>query len=388
VRATQARQRLLAAQARRADDLAAQRLAAAQADEDRVRATALSAQARGAVERLRDIEAQAAGTQSRIEALDARRQALRSELARDAAALAPMLPLIERLSLYPAETLLSASTSPADALTGLMVLRGLGAQIEARAEAIRARQLDLARLAASLQAEDDTFAALRREQAARGQAVASQAEQAAAAQRASRKAADDASRQAAASASRASGLQDAVARIEAAQGEAEGRFQREAAAAARARRPAAARAARADAAAVSSGAGPGLAPGASLAAPVAGRQVQGWGASTESGPATGVTYAPPALAVVSAPCDGRIDFAGPFRSYGQMLIVDCGHGYRFVLAGLERLDVAVGQRLARGVAVGRMPDWRLPSGAHPSLYVQLRHGSEAIDPRGFLRGGS
>ncbi len=387
------RRRALAAQARRAGEAAVQRLAdqraaAAQAAQDRARAIALSAQARDAADRLRDTETRAADTLSRIETLGARRQALQDDLARQSAALARMLPLIERLSLYPAETLLASPAKPEDALTGLMVLRGLGTQISSRAQVIRVRQLDLARLSASLEAQGHGLMALRQEQATRGQAVALQAERAAAAQRASQAAADAASRQAAASAARAASLQDAVARIEAAQREAEIRFQQQAAAAEHASRPDVARTARADAASVSFGAGPGLAPGPA-AAPVAGRLVQGWGASTDAGPATGVTYAPPALAAVSAPCDGRIDFAGPFRSYGKMLILDCGHGYRFVLAGLDRLDVAVGQKLAKGVALGRMPDWSLATqGRRPSLYVQLRHGTQAIDPSGFLRGRS
>ena len=278
-----------------------------------------------------------------------------------------------------------------------MLLHGLGTQLEFRAEAIRARQLALARLTTSLEAQNRGLAAIRQEQLIRGQQVASQAEAALAVQRASQDAADAASRQAAASASRAASLQDAVTRIEAAQRAAEADFQREAAAADQARRPEIARTARKDAAAVASDAGPGLAPAAAgsargsagAAAPVAGRQVQAWGASTDAGPASGITYAPPAMALVTSPCNGRIDFAGPFRSYGQMLILDCGHGYRFVLAGLDRLDVAVGQKLARGVAVGRMPDWSLAAGGtRPSLYVQLRHGSEAIDPSGYLHSPS
>ena len=376
---------LLAAQANGIRDLAAQRLATLQAAQDRTRAIALSAQARNAAARVRDTETRAADTLSRIEALSARRTALQAELAHEAALLAPMLPLIERLSLYPSETLLASSARPADALSGLMLLHGLGTQLEIRAEAIRARQFELDRLTASLETQNQGLAILRQEQAERGQAVTAQAEQAAETQRVSQDAADAASRRAAASASRAATLQDAVLRIEAAQRAAEAQFQREAAAADRARRPDVARTARRDAAAVSTDAGPGLAPGNAAGAPVAGRQVQGWGAATDAGPATGVTYAPPAMALVTAPCNGRVDFAGPFRSYGRMLILDCGHSYRFVLAGLDRLDVAIGQKLARGVAIGRMPDWNLASnGGRPSLYVQLRHGSQAIDPGSFL----
>ena len=50
-------------------------------------------------------------------------------------------------------------------------------------------------------------------------------------------------------------------------------------------------------------------------------------------------------------------FAAPFRSYGLLLIVDCGGGYHAVLAGFERLDVKVGQDVAAGEPVGVMPGW-------------------------------
>ena len=384
-----AHQRLLAAQTQSADDLAAQRQAAIQVAGDAARAAALSAQARDAAAHLRDIERHADDLQSRVEALGARRVELQRALAHEAAALAPMLPLIVRLSMFPAETLLGSSATPADTLSGLMVLRALGTQLEARARAIRVRQKELGELTASLEEQRHRLASVREEQMIRGEQVSAEAERAAATQRASGEAADAASRAAAVSAARAANLQDAVGRIEAAERSAQALFQREAAAADRASKPDIARSARLDAATVSTDSRPGPAPGDAGAAPVAGKLVQLWGAATDAGPATGITYAPPAMAVVTAPCDGRIDFAGPFRSYGKMLILDCGHSYRFVLAGLERLDVAIGQKLSKGVAIGRMPDWNpAATSGRPSLYVQLRHGSQAIDPGSFLRSHS
>ncbi len=380
--------RLRAAEAERRTSQALQQAAVRQALADQARAIALSAQSRDVSGRLRQTEQQVVGTQARIDALDVQRQQLRDALARETAALAPLLPLIERLSLYPAETLLASPARPEDALSGLLVLRGLGAELERRAEAIRAGQVELDGLGVALASQQADLAGLRREQLARDAAVSAQAAQALATQRASEQAADVAAREAAATGARAASLQGAVAAIDAAQQAAAERFRREATQAERQRRPVAARTARASAASVSVEAGPGLAPGGGGAAPVAGRIVQAWGAVTDAGPASGISYAPPPLASVSAPCDGRVDFAGPFRSYGQMLIVDCGHGYRFVLAGLEKLDVAVGQKLARGVALGTMPDFGDASRSRPTLYLQLRHGEQAIDPATFLHARS
>jgi septal ring factor EnvC (AmiA/AmiB activator) len=63
-----------------------------------------------------------------------------------------------------------------------------------------------------------------------------------------------------------------------------------------------------------------------------------------------------------------------------MVILDCGAGQHLVLAGLERLDVAMGHRVAPGEPVGIMPGH-----GRPSLYVELRRRGEAVDPRPFLR---
>jgi septal ring factor EnvC (AmiA/AmiB activator) len=119
---------------------------------------------------------------------------------------------------------------------------------------------------------------------------------------------------------------------------------------------------------------------------VAGTLVRGFGEATDTGPASGLSYqAPPAARVVS-PCGGRVVFAGPFRSFGQLMIVDCGASDLFVLAGMDRLDARVGQTVQPGEPVGVMPNWdpRGP-GTRPSLYVELRHAGQAVNPAPFLR---
>jgi septal ring factor EnvC (AmiA/AmiB activator) len=71
-------------------------------------------------------------------------------------------------------------------------------------------------------------------------------------------------------------------------------------------------------------------------------------------------------------------YAAPFRSFGLLLIVDCGGGYHFVLAGLDRLDAAAGQRLLAGEPVGVLAG---SGGSGASLYVELRRNGQPIDPR-------
>jgi septal ring factor EnvC (AmiA/AmiB activator) len=127
-------------------------------------------------------------------------------------------------------------------------------------------------------------------------------------------------------------------------------------------------------------------PRGQLTAPVAGTIVRSWGDATEGGPATGISYrAPPGARVVAA-CAGRVAFASPFRSYGLLLIVDCGGGYHAVFAGFERLDVKVGQALAAGEPVGVMPNWEPGgSGNRPALYVELRRDGQPVNPAPWLK---
>ena len=57
---------------------------------------------------------------------------------------------------------------------------------------------------------------------------------------------------------------------------------------------------------------------------------------------------------VSSPADGWVVYAGPFRSYGQLLIINAGDGYHVLLAGMERIDVQLGQFVLAGEPVAAM----------------------------------
>lgn len=81
------------------------------------------------------------------------------------------------------------------------------------------------------------------------------------------------------------------------------------------------------------------------------------------------------MAQVTSPFDGSVIFAGPFRGYGNMIIVDHGEGYLSLLAGLEDIDCELGQMLLAGEPVGQMPDSR-----EAKLYVELRRNNQPIDP--------
>ena len=92
-------------------------------------------------------------------------------------------------------------------------------------------------------------------------------------------------------------------------------------------------------------------------------------------------------AIVTAPADGSVLYAGPFRSYGQLLILNAGDGYHVVLAGMDRLSVASGQSVLAGEPVGAMGEARVASAAAtqngsatPELYVEFRKDGKPVDP--------
>jgi septal ring factor EnvC (AmiA/AmiB activator) len=101
----------------------------------------------------------------------------------------------------------------------------------------------------------------------------------------------------------------------------------------------------------------------------------------------GVSLATPPSATVASPIDGWIAFSGPYRTYGQLLIINAGGGYYMVLAGMDRITVSVGQFVLAGEPVASMGDGSARTAAaaaigaaQPILYIELRKDGAAIDP--------
>jgi septal ring factor EnvC (AmiA/AmiB activator) len=125
-----------------------------------------------------------------------------------------------------------------------------------------------------------------------------------------------------------------------------------------------------------------------LPKPVIGSVVVGFGDKDNlGGRSQGISMATRAAAQVTSPCDGWVVYAGPFRSYGQLLIINAGGGYHVLLAGMERIDVQLGQFVLAGEPVAMMASQRLASAgaapvgaAQPVLYVEFRKESTPIDP--------
>ena len=372
----------------RAALLQTQREAAARAHGAQNEARRLADARVAAAAKLREAEAATAAAADHVADLAGRMHEARLRLADRSADLGPLLPLIERLSRYPSETLLAVPLPPEQAVRGVLVMQGVARELEFEAAGLRREQAEVAGLQAQIEAELPHLSQALATQSAQATALDQQIRQTEGVRRAAEDAATEAARRAAVEAARADGLRAAIARIEADQAAAEARARDEAATATRQRRDADAAAAhqRQVALARPAGNGVGEAHGA-LVVPVAGTVVRNFGEPTDGGAATGLSYQAPPSARVVSPCDGRVMFAGPFRSYGLLVIVDCGRSTHFVLAGLDRLDAAVGQVVQAGEPVGVMPGWDPKAGGpRPSLYVELRRGGEPVNPAPFLRG--
>ncbi|MDG6094964.1 peptidoglycan DD-metalloendopeptidase family protein [Acetobacter sp. AN02] len=374
---------------------AAEAAARRQAEADAARARQLSAATVSAAASLQDTETRLAALEEETDRIRMRQEEVREDISLDAAALAPVLPVARRLALYPADSLIAAPSSTQDAVTALLVIRGLSATLEQDAEGLQKKREELIGLDNELAERTGRTKALQQTQATQKATLLGQMNAARSAQQqadSTAKLRGAASRDAAA---KAEALKREVALVMAEEASALLALQREAeeaerrrkAAEAEVRREARKREAEARArrsshvAAREAPAAPAASPpsgrgGGSL---VAGTLVTAWGARTETGPASGMTFSTLPGALVRSPCSGQVDFAGPFRSFGHMLILNCGGGYRFVLAGLGGLNVADGQSLPRGAGIGTMP-----SGGHPSLLVQLRNGSRAVNPASRL----
>lgn len=135
-----------------------------------------------------------------------------------------------------------------------------------------------------------------------------------------------------------------------------------------------------------------------LVTPARGPVVQRFGAKTSAGEARGIRIRTRASAQVVAPFDGRVIFSGPFRSYGQLLIIAHGEGYHTLIAGMAHIEANVGQWILTGEPVGIMKaalgtsagaSARKAAGNEfPELYLEIRRNGDPVNPTPWLAKGS
>ena len=122
--------------------------------------------------------------------------------------------------------------------------------------------------------------------------------------------------------------------------------------------------------------------------PVEGDVIKNYGDQTSLGTKLeGLAFATPPQAIVNAPVDGKVEFAGSFRSYGQLLILDAGGGYLVLLAGMNKISADIGQSVRIGEPLGVMGEGPstiallgdIAASKSPIFYVEFRKDNAPVD---------
>jgi len=120
-----------------------------------------------------------------------------------------------------------------------------------------------------------------------------------------------------------------------------------------------------------------------LIEPVQGRLAARFGQAAFAGaPKAGFTWTTSPGAPVLAPAAGIVEYAGPLKDYGVILILRTGGAYHLVLTGLGAAEAVVGTTVAAGEPIGRMGEDAVSA---PSLYLEVRRGGEPVDPKRWFK---
>ncbi len=337
-----------------AQSAATEQAAQAMAEEKR-----LSAEQSAALDRLKHADAAVNEATQRLLDLHQRRADAQSRIDHMVSALAPVVPVILRMSTYPVETLLGAQVPAEDSVRGVLVMRAIAHQAEIDAHALiedRAALESATRAAAEVTPQ---LAAARAARSAEADTLAQQLAATVERRKTAEQDAANAAHRAAAEAARAGTLRSMLEILETQRRLEEAQAREDELRAQREQKDAAAEAARVRQAALSRPTGSGTLaadakPAGQITQPVAGTLVRSWGDPQDGEPATGQSWQTAPGARVVAPCNGTVAFAEPFRGYGLLLILDCGGGYHAILAGLDQMQVSPGQAVLGGDSVGAM----------------------------------
>lgn len=115
--------------------------------------------------------------------------------------------------------------------------------------------------------------------------------------------------------------------------------------------------------------------------PAVGTRLHRFGQTVSGEKQEGLTLATRPAAQVISPLDARVQYAGVFRTYGLMAILDVGNDVLVVVSGLDALYPEAGQWVLAGEPIGRMADRKSPS---PELYLEVRRKGQPVDPEKWL----
>ena len=357
-RAAEVRSRRLEAEAARATEAA---------DRTRRQVAALAA-------RVQQAEAGIAAAEARIALVDSARATLREELGREQAPLVKLTAALQQFSRRPVALSVLRPGSVKDIVYTRALLSSAVPAVERRTAGLRER---LARSRALRAQAVEAALVLRDEQANYG----ARSKELAALETRQRLASREASGSAAREAERALALAEEARDLDSLIGQLDraGDLRRQLAAlpgpVLRPPQPELARSNPEPAGEPVAGAGP---PPTPYILPVTGRTLAGFGTPTEAGVASGLTLLPRGGAQVVAPAAGRVAFAGPYRGYGRIGILEHDNGWVSLVTGLARTDVRVGEALVGGAPIGVAGQGR------PNIALELRRDGEPVNPLQFV----
>lgn len=352
-------------------------------------------------------EARAGEIEARLDTLTGSEQAIRASLDSRRGVIAEVLAAAQRLGRRPPPAIMADPADMLRAIRSAMMLGAVLPQLREETQALADDLAEMTRLRAAIAAEQGKLAAELTTMAAERQRLAALVEERKAALAPAEQALAQSRRRAEELSRQASSLKDLIQRMEG-EASAAAHAAEEARRADDVARAEASARVRARLASAPSADPAQLAPAQPFGAlkgklplPAVGEIVRGYGAPDGIGGAEkGLSLKVRPGAAVTAPADARVAFAGPWRGWGRLLILDPGEGYYVVLAGLARADVEVNQFVLAGEPVGTMgegaartaaalasgaragaPAGGLPvGGADPILYVEFRKDGSAIDP--------
>lgn len=358
-----------------------------QADRARLNSTLI-----GAASRVAAIEESAGALEKRLDSLAGKEETIVKSLESRRAVIGEILIVLQRLGRRPPPALLSRPEDILEAMRGAMTLGAVLPDMRAEMHKLQVDLTELVKLRENIKVEKAALAKEKdqlQEQRARLSALI-EARQSSLKE--AQSALDAEAERARALASQATSLKDLITRMEREVDAA----RRAAEAARRAEEQEGARSQeqRAKALAAPFKDSARLAPSVAfgqlkgrLLMPAVGAIVKKYGAPDGfGGTEKGVSIAARENGIVAAPCDGWVAFAGAYRSYGQLLIINAGGGYYVVLAGMSRINVNVGQFVLASEPVASMGDGVARTAAaiaigakQPILYVEFRKDGTSID---------